>query len=397
MTLAEHIYRMLLRLYPTKHRQAYEQPMLQHARDLGLAARQRGRRHVARLCLRLLKDGIVNAAIEHMEVIKMAHNRYKPLPWLSVILAAFPGLLVALSRRHAALLDPLLPILGYFYLGLLVLAVPLIWWQRRRFPVWALLPAGALIWFLTYMAGMELSRQVNSLHILDLGWTRIETGTTLLNIVLAAAIFVALLRGQRVPGSIWLVVGIMVVGNVLLAILYSLDRYGDARLFPGTLQYFTMSGIGPVEGLMLVAVGLLAARQHGGLAILVVVGGYSYMCLDSDYLFGYPFREWTGLSAYLVTVTVLFLVVVPVALLRAKTRLGRAFAVFVPVVAFHVARLTIPLLVIQQSLKGRPGDVIYSINILLSFILAWLLYNHVGEASCDAEPGKVGWVVGLVG
>ena len=386
MTLAEHIYRMLLWLYPTKHRQAYEQPMLQHARDLGLAARGRGRWHVATLCLRLLKDGLVNAAIEHVEVIKMAHNQYRPVPWLGVILASFPGLLVALSRRHAAMLDPLLPILGYVYLGLLVLAAPIMWWQRRRFPVWALLPAGALMWFLTYRAGTELSRQVNSLHIPGLGWTGIGTGITLLNIVLAAAIFVALLRGQRVPGSIWLVVGIMVVGNVLLAFLYSLDRYGAVRLYPGTLQYFTASGIGPLEGLMLVAVGLLAARQHGGLAILVVVGGYSYMCLDSDYLFGYRFREWTGLSAYLIAVTALFLVVVPVALLRAKTRLGRAFAVFVPVVAFHVARLTIPLLVIQQSVTVRPGDVIHSINILLSFILAWVLYNHIGEASCDAEP-----------
>jgi hypothetical protein len=386
MTLAEYVYRMLLWLYPTKHRQAYEQPMLQHARDLGRAARQRGRWHVAKLCLRLLKDGIVNAAIEHMEAINMANNRFKPIPWLSVILASLPGLLVALSRRHAALLDPLLPILGYFYLGLLVLAPPIIWWQRRRFPVWALLPAGALMWFLTYRAGTELSRQVNSLHILDLKWTGIGTGIALLNIVLTAVIFVALLRDQRVPGSIWLVIGVMVFGNVLVATLYSLARYGGARLFPGMLQYFTTSGVGPVEGLMLVAVGLLAARQHSVLALLVVVGGYSYMCTDSDYLFGYPLREWTGLSAYLVAATTLYMVVVPVALLRARTRLGRAFAVFVPVVAFHVIRLTIPLLVIQQPLKVRPGDVMHSINIVLSLIFAWVLYSHIGDASRDAQP-----------
>jgi hypothetical protein len=55
----------------------------------------------------VLKDGIVNAGIEHMEAIMMANYRFKPVPWLSVIFASFPGLLVALSRRHAALLDPL--------------------------------------------------------------------------------------------------------------------------------------------------------------------------------------------------------------------------------------------------------------------------------------------------
>ena len=115
----------------------------------------------------VLKDGIVNAGIEHMEAIMMANYRFKPVPWLSVLLASFPGLLVALSRRHAALLDPLLPILGYLYLGLLVLAMPIIWWKRRRFPVWALLPAGVLMWLLTYLVGTEISQQINSLHIID--------------------------------------------------------------------------------------------------------------------------------------------------------------------------------------------------------------------------------------
>ena len=389
MTVAERMYRMLVWLYPAKHRQAYEQPMLQHARDLGRAARQRGRWHVAMLCGRLLKDGIINAAIEHLEVIKMANHRYTPVPWLSVILAALPGLLIALSRREAALLDPLLPILRYVYLGLLVLVTPIMWWQRRRFPVWALLPAGALIWVLTYMAGSELSRQVRSLSTFDLQWTGMETGITLINLVLGAALFVALLRGRRVSGLAWLVIGVIVFGHVLLAVLYSRVRYSGTGFFSGVLKYFTVSGIGPVEGLMLVAAGLLAARQHGVLAILVVVGGYSYMCMDSDYLFGYSLREWTGLSAYLAAVTVSFLVVVPVALLRARTRLGRALAVFVPVVIFHVARLTVPLLVIEQPVKVGAGEVVFSVGIVLSLVLGWALYGQVGEASGDGHGGSM--------
>jgi hypothetical protein len=384
--MAERIYRMLLWLYPTKHRQAYEQPMLQHARDLGLAARQQGCRYVALLCWRLLKDGIINAAIEHIEVIKMANHRYTPVPWLSVVLAALPGLLIALSRRHAVLLGPVLPILRYVYLGLLVLATPIMWWQRRRFPVWALLPAGALVWFLTYLAGSELSRLVRSLSIFDLRWTGIETGITLINFVLGVALFVALLRGRRVPGFAWMVIGVIVFGYVVLAVLYSLVTHGGTGFLPGMLQYFTTSGIGPIEGLMLVAAGLLAAQQHGVLAILVVIGGYSYMCMDSDYLFGYPHRGWVGLSLYLAVVTIPFLVVAPVALLRARTRLGRACAVFVPVVIFHVTRLTIPLLVIQQPVKLSPGEVVFTISIVLSLLLAWSLYSHLGDPPRDAQP-----------
>jgi hypothetical protein len=321
-----------------------------------------------------------------METIEMAHNRYMPAPWLSVILATFPGLLIALTRRRTALVGPLLLILGSLYLGLLVLAPPIIWWKRRRFPVWALLPTGTLIWFLTYKAGVELVRQVGLLHVFDLRWSGVWIWITFINLVLSTALFVVLLRGRRVPGYAWLVFGIIVLSDVLMATIYSLTRYGSSELLPGMLQYLTTSGLGFAEGLILVAVGLLAARQHGVLAILVVVGGYSYMCLDSDYLFGYRYREWIGLPAYLVAVTISFMVVVPVALLRTRTRLRRALAVFVPVVIFHVARFTIPLLVIQQPVKVRPGDVVTSTSMVLSLVLAWALYSHIGDASRDAQP-----------
>ena len=237
--------------------------MLQHARDLGRVARQRGPWHVAILCSRLLKDGIVNAAIEHVEVMRMASNRYTPVPWLSVILAALPGLLIAVSRRHATLLDPLLPILGYLYLALVLFAVPVVWWKKRRFPEWALLPAGTLIWFLTFAAGSGLWRLVDSLHIVDLQPIGNWTWITLINLVLAATLFVVLLRNRRVPGSARLVFCIMVFGNVLMAVLYILATSGGTRLFLGVLQYLTTSGLGSLQGLMLVAVGLLAARQHG--------------------------------------------------------------------------------------------------------------------------------------
>ncbi|MGD2157610.1 MAG: hypothetical protein PVG32_12120, partial [Anaerolineales bacterium] len=308
--LAEKLYRVLLLLYPRKHRKAYARLMLQHARDLSRDARERGRWHSVLMSLRLLKDGLVNAGIEHLEGIMMTKNNFKPAPWIIVLLASIPGLLMALSRRESAQLDLLLPILGYSYLGLLVIGLPIFWWRRRRFPVWALLPAGALVWFFTYQAGTVLAELVNSLRFLDLKWMRIWTGITLIDFVLAAAIFVILLRGQRMPRSARLILGIMIFGNTLLAIFYSFVEYGAVQLNPGIFQYFTGSGIGPVEGLMLVAVGLLAARQHGVLAVLVVVGGYHYMLADSDYLSGFRLQEWTGLSAYLIGATILVLVVV---------------------------------------------------------------------------------------
>jgi len=385
MSLAEHVYRVLLRLYPDEHRLAYKQPMLQHARDLGRAARERGRQHVARLCLQLVKDGVVNACIEHMEGGMMEKRVFKPTPWLSVLLASVPGLLIALSRRYTDLYYPLLQIIGVVYLGLLVLAVPVIWGVKRKFPVWALLPAGALVWHLVFVTGLALAEQVNTLRINDLKWVRIETATTLLQLLLVVVIFVVVLRNRRVPGSFWLILSAMVLGNILMAILYSGQINRGDQLVSEITQYFTSSGMGTIEGLMLVAIGLLAAQQHSVLAILVMVGGYSYMFLDTDYLFGSPLREWAWFPVYLVAVTALFLVVVPVALLRTKTIIGRAIAVFVPVVASHVARITIPFLVVQPRVAFRPGEIVYSINILLSLILAWILYNHIDKETHGAE------------
>ena len=390
--LPEKFYRMLLLLYPRKHREAYARLMLQHARDLSRDARERGWWHSVVMSLRLLKDGLVNAGIEQLEGIMIANNRLKPAPWFIVLLASVPGLLMALSRRDTAHLDLLLPILGYSYLGLLVIGLPIIWWRRRRFPVWALLPVGALMWLLTYLAGTGLAEFVNSLRFLSLRflglkWIGAWTAITIIDFVLAAAIFVILLRNQRLPRSVWLLLGIMIFGNALLAIFYSLVEYGTVQLNPGMFQYFTGSGLGLVEGLMLVAVGLLAARQHGVLAVLVVVGGYYYMVADSDYLSGFRLREWTGLSAYLIGATVLLLVVVPVALLRAKSRLGRALALFAPMVAFHVVRLAVPSLVLQLPLDMRSGETIYSMNILLSLVLAWVLYSHIGDSACVEQPG----------
>jgi hypothetical protein len=203
-----------------------------------------------------------------------------------------------------------------------------------------------------------------------------------------AVVMVAVLRGQRLPRSAWILGGVMVVGNLVLAFLYSLEEFGAGGLLSGVVQYFTTSGVGPLEGLMLVAIGLLLARQHGVLATLVLVGGYSYMFADSDYLFGYPQGEWAWLSIYFAAITILFLVVVPVALLRARTRPGRALAVFVPLVAFRVLRLSVPLLVSQEPVKVMPGDIVATINILLSFALAWVVYAEVGQAGQEARAGN---------
>ncbi len=390
MTPAERIYRILLWLYPREHRRTYGQLMLQHARDLNCAARRRGRWHVTTLYLRLLVDGVVNAGREHMEAIMTTNGPFKPVPWPSVLLAAIPGVLFALSRAYTDVLAPFLQILGGAYVLLLILALPVTWWRTRRFPVWALLPAGLLIWFLIYTISRELSSPTGWLGSFSLRWMALNL---FINIVLAAILFVSLLPGKRLPTVIWALLGLIVLGNLLLAILaiffgpdgqMALSRQLRDHLY-SVMQILSM----PAEALMLVAVGLLAARRYGVLAILVVIGGYGSIFVDTDNLFGYPSRGWAGLPLYLTTITALYFVVAPVALLRARTRLGRALAVFVPLVTFLVARLTVPLLALGRPITDlRPGDVL-SVNILLAFLLAWMLYDYVDAASPEPQPDNL--------
>ena len=396
MNPAERIYHLLLRLYPAKHRQDYGEAMLLHARDLSRDASQVGRWKVAWLFINLVKDGLWNAWMEHWEVSMANNRRIVPASWLVVLLAALPGLLILVTRRLPGQLKLFPMATWYLYMALLVIGVPIIWWRIKRFPVWALLPLGALAWSLVFAAGTGLSDLGNSLGILTRNPAGMQWGIVLLNIAAIVVIMPIVLRGQHLPRMAWVLGGIILAGNIVIALYYSLYESGAGELFASLVRYFAIAGIGPLEGLMLVALGMLFAQEHGVLAILVLIGGYSYMFADSDYLFGYPQRDWAWLTTYFAAITLLFLVVVPVALLRAKTRLGRALAIFVPVISFHVLRFTVPLLVIPEPIRINQGELVWVLNILLMFVLAWVVYSQLGDAgriSANENPLNLDSVV----
>lgn len=135
MSLAERIYHWLLRLYPAKHRKDFQEDMLQHARDLNRDASQQGQWYVARLCISLLKDGILNAWKEHWEGNMTANRAIKPASWWIAMIAALPGLLILLTRRPPTQQLQLDPMIWYLYLGLLLIGVPLTWRRFNKFPV----------------------------------------------------------------------------------------------------------------------------------------------------------------------------------------------------------------------------------------------------------------------
>jgi hypothetical protein len=300
---------------------------------------------------------------------------------MTVFLAILPGLWVTLTR--GALWqggERLLNLLGVGVLALLVIGIPLSWRRRRRFPEWALLPAGLLAWIAVYIGGYGLEQILFRLDLLGSEWQGAPVGMWLLQAILAIVLLVICLRGKRPPGAAWLVIGVMVLVNLAAAILYGLDRYHRVGSFKEGMQFFMVSGTGVVEGLFLVAVGLLAARRHELLALLVIVGGFGYMCLDSDYISGFRLNEWAGYGAYVLIMTAMYMMATPAATLRATTHPGRAMGVFIPVGIFMVARILVPHLVLPGTGMMPWGDMALSANVLLSLGLGWVLYGWVGEA-----------------
>ncbi|MEJ2753460.1 MAG: hypothetical protein P8169_12420 [Chloroflexota bacterium] len=296
MNTAGRLYRLLLHLYPAEHRETYGEAMLQHAQDLERDARDRGRLAAAALALRLIGDGILNAGKEQWAALRASH--FDPVPWPAVLMAAVPGLWMALTRRHADLFGPALNVLGVVYIALFALIPPIRVWRRRRFPVWALLPLGMLAWALTFMAGTSLAALAGPVRLPGLSMA----ATTILNGMLVAGIFYTMLRGGRIPRSALIVVGLILLSGLLPLVQLS-------QRAPGFLQPHEILAAAlfePLQALMLVAVGLLAARRYNVLALLAVFGGTMLLFGDSDYLWGSPYRDWPGLPLYMAGMVFLY-------------------------------------------------------------------------------------------
>lgn len=382
MTPAEKLYRRLLRLYPVEHRRMYGAPMLQHARDLERATRPLGRWPLYQLYLRLCGDGLRNAAVEQLEAL-MTNNRFTPASWLTVLLALAPGLLLLVSSAY--ILQPgtqwvhIVARLAY----LAVLLVGLVFWAlRRQFPAWALLPAGFLAWFAVYLAGTFVAQQWNTFGLLQPFSNAIESGIFLLQALVTIVLFAVLLRGRRVPWLAWLAVAAIVV-----AYFFSAQDYlkNWPYLSPATqvVQFLTVAGFVPVEGFMLTGLGLLAVRRHGMRALLVFVGGFVYMLMDSDYYSGPNFNQWPGFPAFAASLVFLFLVILPLGVLRARSRLQLALSVFIPFGIFHFAREAVPNLVLHGQLTASWPALIP----LFFLALAWALYDQAVKHSVTSLLG----------
>lgn len=152
------MYTFLLRFYPEDHRNEFGDSMLQVFTDQCRSAYgERGIWGLLILWLRTLLDVGVTSVVEHITSPRAGWGLLEavpgaPLPWKGVMLVLIPGLVFFVSQIAQLRGEDWFFWVMYRAAYFLILPVLLVWWWKRTFPVWGLIPLGMLYKTLLYLA-----------------------------------------------------------------------------------------------------------------------------------------------------------------------------------------------------------------------------------------------------
>jgi hypothetical protein len=355
--ISQHLYRHLLRLYPQSYRTTYETEMFHVFTDQCREAYQhRGGLGMLSLWLRTLTDVGKTVVIEHIshpnaKVGLLEAMPNAPLPWKGVLLVLIPGLIFFISQIEQVTSDKDWFFFAYYRAAFfLIVPVLLVWLFSRRFPVWGLIPLGLLYGTLKSLnPGYLLGKVPFIIHSEVLG--------KVLDFALAYYVVSVFACFVLVCGMIWYIVrhrqfskpawGWLALYGVLLVFQSTAETYRFYVLYFLENSYFGSDWVsvklfvfqtplsylyGSFLFLLLVFIGKLFARQHGGLSFLLLLG-----YLLPTVVFGRYDSEWMDyIPFYVVALGALsyrFIValVAPVWLVRESSVRGRQRAAAIPV------------------------------------------------------------------
>jgi hypothetical protein len=377
---SQRFYRWLLRLYPQDYRTTYEVEMFHVFTDQCREAyKGRGRLGILSLWLRTLADVGVTVVREHLSdhharvgLLEAAPNA--PLPWKGVLLVSIPGLIFLVSQIEQVTSNNDWFFFAFYRAGyFLILPVLLIWLLTRRFPIWGLIPLGLLYETLVnytqrpFLGSLPLIGHFFNYDTVVLFGTKINTyGFKNLLVVSTYVILLGILiwysarRGQ-ISRSAWKWLGFYGL-LIVLRVAAGFHSFGvwfgcHRRLVPFLCPPDLSQSL---PFLLLIFIGMLLARRHGGLTFLVLLG-----YLLPTILFG-RYGTWNEpVNFYLVSLAILMyrFVVALVALIwlvRAASVPGRQRAAAIPVAIAIVCHISLNLIV---SL-GWASQTVFSITLL---------------------------------
>jgi hypothetical protein len=367
------IYRVFLVAYPSAHRREYGPLMLQMFRDFCQDAYNRGGRlSLFALWGRTWSDLVMSASAAHLEAIQeviMAVNQaIKPMSWGKVMLVVVPGVLVAVSRIYYSLGQPAM--VSLWVVGCLALAWMFV---QKRLPAWGLLALGFIV--------SSLLLGVGSVVVVALSRLRVELTTRELLVSIPLWFTILILTWKYKPSRgipVWILTLFIVVIVVFTALL-------------GTNVLVTV-------GVMLlpVTLGLPLAQRHGSLASLFVLGAYSMWLFDSDYYSGPLLIDKTFYPLFVLLMSLLFMSVAPLFLLRARSQPGQVIGLIAPVGFALILAVAVPWLALSDfhPLRIWLGTTGLAAFGLLILALAFYLFTKTGDLYIAAPASGLDQPIG---
>lgn len=391
MSVGERLYRLLLYLYPRRHRQEYGELMLLHVRDQLRDAREQGRWRVLRLWGSIVLDTLRNAPVEHLALAKesvmsiQAHTNTL-LPWWQIVLVILPGLALIVTLAT--------PIGGVPFLAALLavaIAAGAMWWHTKTFPAWALLLVGFVAALTTLASAHGVAAWVGRLWPdLHRQWKVYTPQPLGLVAAIVAGPTVVLLVGnahrRRILARVLLPLTALLAIPLLSLLVGALQGpFTSSLIVRSVLQ----SQIGPMLLLPFVALGLSLARRHGLLATLFVVGSlfliYGGFIDPTEGIASrsiHPLLTWTARLFW----PTLILVLAPLWFLRARSPRGRRLGLLIPTAVAFAIGLVISGFAYSEMLLLRLFQAAFApLGLLLILLLTLTLYD-MPSPGADSRP-----------
>lgn len=389
---SQRVYRWLLHLYPQAYRSRYEMEMFRLFTDQCRESyQQQGMPGILSLWLRTLVDMAVTVLQEHLSdphakigLLEAAPNA--PLPWKGVLLVLIPGLIFFISQVEQVISNNDWFFIAYHRAGyFLILPVLLVWLLARRFPVWGLIPLGLFyetLWMYSqrfHFSSLPLIGRFFSPETVTVFGTRMATYTlqdllvvSLCVILLGALIGYHARRGQ-IPRSAWKWLGLYGL-VVVVGIAGEFYRYAGWWPPDQMREYFLQIPLWDlyqsIPFLLLVFIGLLFARKHGGLTFLILLGYLLPTVIFGRY--GQYGAVEEPIPFYVVSLSVLvyrFVValVAPIWLARAASIPGRQRAAAIPVAVAILCHISLNFI----SSLAWAGQIGYPATFLELVMNSW--------------------------
>jgi hypothetical protein len=337
-------YTRLISLYPKAHVAEYGEAMVQVFTDQCREAFQKqGFLGLLILWMRTMIDLGKTAVYEHLQTrsSKIGLPEISPLPWKDVLLVLIPGLVILIiyavmlvDKYYYLSLDPVIEWLAY----LSAIPVLWIWWRKRIFPVWGLVPAGLILYYVYIL--------IDSIPFLLKGfYTSSWLLITTLLIVLLVSLGLRYARLWGVSRTTYLWLGIYVFADLIqlgLTLFYNLEMsnwnwsslvsetspniFPDPRSAVMEIIYF----------LLFIMITTFFARKYSDLSVLFLLG---FIFITN--LYYVPVGNKSIIYSLSIAYRLLVTLVLPLWVLRASSARGRHQGIAVSIVFAILAQVAL--------------------------------------------------------